>query len=829
MFAFAWVIACGNDATIEDSSVGDDAGSDTTAADTAPTSDATPMSDGPLADADGEAGAACTVPITCYGGAAGELTGANVACKAGTASCFSGSLGPCIGEVRPSGESCNGVDDDCNGQIDDGLGVIRCGVGACANTAPACASGVLGTCTPKAASAAEACDGIDNNCNGVIDEGCGCVYVAPFGSDTTGTGGSSTPFRTIGKAIGVAGTGAFPKQVCVAGTLTCANVGTTTAYNEAVTMRDGISVYGGYSPVGATWTRAGNCVTAITGADPNGVVFPVTVTTTTILDGFTIQAQNVATNAAITVTGSTGAVISNDFVDGAAGTSSVGILVQASGATKATPTIRNCGISGGTGSSSSIGVRSVSSAPVITRNCSSFDAAGRCTSYGCSSIDPRSIRGRTSGGTNGPLTQTYAVKLEASANALVDGNALCSSAAPGDVAGLHISGLSSGVLVRQNNIAGPGGMTGNVNGVGVWMTACGGASPWIVDNMAISGESRTAGGRGDGIRAVGDCHPRVDTNVRIVGGLEGAIADTIGVYCARDAASGIASRCTILGNTQILGSSAGFPPSATGVKCDVGACARIERNALISGNQGVDTFGIVLNGASTFVDRNVISAGCTTGEGIGILAVDSAARIQNNVIDGGASCMTGGGTKAPTSTYAVRILLAPGLKEVDLHSNDLFAGGSTGLGVACTSRALAFDLAVAGTPPSGPRGIVRNDILHAGVCATSFGLVEANAAADPRILQNNDFWYAATPTALYRDENANDLATIAAVNARSDITSAANLSADPLYTSASDFHLVSGSPCRNAGTNVGAPTADWEGDARPKETTSDIGADEFTP
>jgi len=259
------------------------------------------------------------------------------------------------------------------------------------------------------------------------------------------------------------------------------------------------------------------------------------------------------------------------------------------------------------------------------------------------------------------------------------------------------------------------------------------------------------------------------------------------------------------------------------------ARARASRRTAITGNQGVNTFGVVLNGASTFVDRNVIAAGCTRGEGIGVLSIDSAGRLQNNVVVGGTGCTTGTGSSAPTSTYGVRVLLASGLNELDLHSNDVFAGGAAGGGVACTSRALAFDVNTGATAPSGPRGVVRNNFLHAGVCATTYDLFEAVAAADPRVVQNNDFWYATAPTALYRDENTTNLTTAASINLLSDITVALNISADPLFTAAGNFHILAGSPCRNTGTNVGAPVTDWEGDVRPQESTSDIGADEFKP
>ena len=74
--------------------------------------------------------------------------------------------------VNPgTAETCNGIDDNCDGQIDEGIAAVptTCGVGACAAAGTSsCVAGVIvDSCTPGTPST-EVCDGIDNDCNAAV-------------------------------------------------------------------------------------------------------------------------------------------------------------------------------------------------------------------------------------------------------------------------------------------------------------------------------------------------------------------------------------------------------------------------------------------------------------------------------------------------------------------------------------------------------------------------------------------------------------------------------------------------------------------------------------
>ena len=128
----------------------------------------------------------------CYSGAAG--TAGIGRCRVGAETCSAaGEWGACAGEITPAAsEQCgNAIDDDCDGMVDEGCGVCMPGaMRACYSGAMTtqgvgqCRAGTQ-TCDPTGnwpmacpgevlAAPMEVCGNtIDDNCNGMSDEGCG--------------------------------------------------------------------------------------------------------------------------------------------------------------------------------------------------------------------------------------------------------------------------------------------------------------------------------------------------------------------------------------------------------------------------------------------------------------------------------------------------------------------------------------------------------------------------------------------------------------------------------------------------------------------------------
>jgi len=100
-------------------------------------------------------------------------------CQEGERQCDAeGFWSPCVGAVLPATETCNNIDDNCNGKVDDGFerAGTKCvvGQGECRaeGTYSCSADGTASVCSATAKDPSpEICDGKDNDCNGKIDDG----------------------------------------------------------------------------------------------------------------------------------------------------------------------------------------------------------------------------------------------------------------------------------------------------------------------------------------------------------------------------------------------------------------------------------------------------------------------------------------------------------------------------------------------------------------------------------------------------------------------------------------------------------------------------------
>ncbi len=157
-------------------------------------------------------------PDDTNGGPPSDSLGTTAACLAEGNKCLchpgqkdcpaggTGVFGACLGEVGPTAEICNGLDDDCDGTIDENTGGADCSTN-CGIGTQVCVNGVL-TCNSTPSTTDATCNNVDDNCNGQIDEDWKC-------SDPTG---NSVPAAACACGAGVVCNGV---STCMNGTVQC--------------------------------------------------------------------------------------------------------------------------------------------------------------------------------------------------------------------------------------------------------------------------------------------------------------------------------------------------------------------------------------------------------------------------------------------------------------------------------------------------------------------------------------------------------------------------------------------------------------------------------
>jgi hypothetical protein len=564
------------------------------------------------------------------------------------------------------------------------------------------------------------------------------VFVrASDGSDTTGTGLQGAPYATIGHAISQAVSG---QEVRVAEGL----------YDEFVTLKKGVSLYGGYS--GSDWS--------VRDASRSSYVTTIRYTsggTTVLADGF------------------------DDSVE----TRVDGFVIQS-----ADP--------GNEATGHQQAVRVVSASPIFSNNTIEVHATGSYFVRGVNIYDNKYSDGITAkpvfrdnivrGDTDGDVTRA-SLAFDIGGNAygpvVIENNTIDAGAADGTTYGIRryegSTTVPSSLVVRNNTFDGGDASTSSADG------SYGIHAYDAEDELIIENNTFVTGSTGyyqHGLYLEAYKSATVEGNT-FTGTNPSTSVQGTRLIELRGAANSGDLTTTIHDNTFEL---AGVP---AGISWGLYVEEHHAGSVALTGNtfRGINTtdtapayVAVEVNNASSSVsfEGNLI-AGVHGGPSTGILVRDSSPAITNNVIyrrDGGANSFTGvsvepGGFTDTTSTKPA------------IDNNTIVYQNSS------SSDFIGINFQGASNEDVAP--IVRNNLIASTTSsATGAGVQQDTTLPDrdqsaPELFQNNGFHNVATLWN-FTDGNMTDLTAIVAINTEADTTLGAPGTADGNVSAVPDFN-----------------------------------------